>query len=164
MQEYFNQVRHASRENLYYVALSGALMIPDMCSGMETLDGKTSGLLYKAWINKYVTPKISNLSGKDCWGFRCSLLHQGSMGPHQGIYNRVLFVEPGSSNSVFHNNVINDALNIDVSIFIETMVSAAEDWLALNEETPNYINNSKKYMRRYPCGLSPYISGVPVIA
>lgn len=164
MQEYLNQLRQASNAHIYFVALSGALMIPDMCSGMETADGVTTGQLYKAWVDQHITPRISMLSGEDCWGLRCSLLHQGRMTPHVGRYDRVLFIEPGGYGGVLHNNNISGALNIDVAIFVETMINAAEQWLAVNESNPNYINNSDKYMQKYPNGLPPYIVGVPVIS
>lgn len=171
MQDYFDQVRLAASTKLYFLALAGALVIPDMCSSMETVDGKTTGPLYKAWVDKYVAPHFTvgpnrtpSFSGEDCWGVRCSLLHQGRLIPHQGNYSRILFVEPGTSTNTFHNNVMNDALNIDVPLFVLTIADAAEKWLAVTQNTTNFEANRANYMQRYPIGLPPYIVGVPVIA
>lgn len=171
MQYYFDQVRLAAKTKLYFLALAGALVIPDMCSGMETSDGRTNGVLYKAWVDEHLSSLFSvgptqspSFSGEDCWGLRCSFLHQGRLTPHQGSYSKIIFVEPGASSNIFHNNVINDALNIDVPIFVSTMVDAAEKWLASAQEMSNFQSNSASYMQRYPNGLPPYIAGVPVIA
>ena len=49
------------------------------------------------------------------------MLHEGRFIPHQGGYTRVLFIEPGGGTLVAHNNVMHDALNIDVNIFVRDM-------------------------------------------
>ena len=59
---------------------------------------------------------------------------------------------------------MNDALNIDVRIFCNDLISGAEKWLEENENTDLYKKNYDKFMRRYPHGLPPYIVGVPVIS
>lgn len=59
---------------------------------------------------------------------------------------------------------MNDALNIDVRIFCNDLISGAEEWLKENENTDLYKKNYDKFMRRYPSGLPPYIVGVPVIS
>ena len=174
MQDYFNQVRKAANSELYYLALAGALVIPDMCSGMDSEDGKTDGAKYIAWVDKYLSIKFSagadntpNFSGEDCWGVRCGLLHQGRLEPHKGKHSRVLFLEPGNtatSGMIMHNNVINDGLNIDLPTFILTVVESAEEWLKKVENTDKFKRNHKHFMQRYPNGLSPYIVGVPLIA
>ena len=53
------------------------------------------------------------------------MLHEGRFIPHQGGYTRVLFIEPGAGTLVAHNNVMDDALNIDVNIFVRDMVESA---------------------------------------
>jgi hypothetical protein len=102
-------------------------------------------------------------TGKDCYYYRCSALHQGSSQHPQGTYSRILFVEPSATTNIFHCNILNDALNIDVRIFCNYIVSGALDWLRQYETTELYERNYGKFMRRYPRGLSPYIVGVPVI-
>jgi hypothetical protein len=103
------------------------------------------------------------LSGEDCYGLRCALLHQGRLRPHGGNYNRIIFIEP-HGRIVMHNNVFNEALNIDVTRFAVDMVESAEQWLVAAEQTPAYQANYPHFMQRYPQGLAPYIVGIPVIA
>ena len=91
------------------------------------------------------------------------MLHQGRLEPHRGTYKRILFIEP-HGNMTLHNNVMNDALNIDVTRFALDIVEGAEQWLITAEQTPQYQANFPHYMQRYPNGLPPYIGGIPVIA
>lgn len=119
---------------------------------------------YKKWFDQYVAPKYNGfLTAEECYFFRCSLLHQGSSQHPKSIYSRKLFIEPTATTNVFHNNVMNDALNIDVRIFCNDMVESVKDWLYKVEKTDLYKENYKKFMKRHPNGLAPYIMGVPVI-
>lgn len=79
-------------------------------------------------------------------------------------YSRVLFVEPGATTNVFHNNILNDALNIDLRCFVSDLLTGALEWLRQAEGSANYQRNYARFMQRYPNGLAPYIVGVPVIA
>lgn len=63
-----------------------------------------------------------------------------------------------------HNNVMNDALNIDVGRFCEDVISSCENWLAAFAADPTVQQNLTDSMQRYPQGLAPYIVGFPVIA
>jgi len=73
-------------------------------------------------------------------------------------------VEPSATTNVFHCNIINDALNLDLRIFFRDILSGAENWLQEYEGTELYKKNYKKFMKRNPEGLAPYFSGVPVIS
>lgn len=169
MQDYLDQVRKVASTDLYFITLSAALVIADMCAGLGSDDGETKGYRYEAWVDANLSPKYTvgpmrtpSFSGKDCWGLRCALLHQGYLQPHKGAYKRVIFVEPHSG-GVLQNNVINDALNIDVARFALEMVESAEKWVRNNKDTDNYKKNYPNYMHRYPNGIAPYVVGIPVI-
>jgi len=168
MREYLDQVKRVAETDLYYLTLEAALVIPDMCSGLEAVDGKTNRMLYQEWFDrhvahKYVAASGPSFSGEDCYGLRCAMLHQGRLEPHKGTYKRVLFIEPHGGMTL-HNNVISDALNIDVTQFARDMVEGAEHWLGEAEKTSHYQENFPYFMQRYPRGLPPYISGIPIIA
>jgi hypothetical protein len=164
MRDFLNQITKALDMNLYYVALFSSLAIPDICGAIGSASGKATKSKYVNWFDKYVAPRYGGfLTGTDCWWYRCSALHQGSSQHPQSTYKRILFIEPTATTNVFHNNVLNDALNIDVRIFCNNLLSGALMWLQQNENTTLYKQNSSKFMRRYPNGLPPYISGVPVI-
>src|SRR2546425_4835342 len=79
----------------YYLAPAGALMMPDMCAALEAADGETNAARNRAWFDTNVAAQLyGNVTGDDCYRFRCALLHQGSTQNPQGQYARVLFLEP----------------------------------------------------------------------
>jgi len=56
-----------------------------------------------------------------------------------------------------------DAFCIDIQMFADEMLDSAEAWLSVAEQTPVYQANYAEAMKRYPFGLEPYVSGIPVI-
>lgn len=164
MRNLLRQIETALDSDLYYVALFASLSLPDICGAIESEDGRATKEKYEEWFDKYVGHKCPFITGEDCYRFRCSLLHQGSSQHPKGTYSRVIFVEPSATTNVFHCNILNDALNVDVRIFCADILSGVEQWLQENEGTELYKKNYGKFMRRYPDGLAPYIVGVPVIS
>lgn len=102
------------------------------------------------------------MSGEDCYLLRCSMLHQGTTQHPTGNFSRFLCTEPGGG--TMHNNIMNDALNLDVALFVNDIVEAALAWIATAERTPNYQSNFPRFIQRHPRGLAPFIIGVPVIS
>ncbi|MDD5710773.1 MAG: hypothetical protein PHV43_01570 [Candidatus Colwellbacteria bacterium] len=165
MRELLNQIKKGLNINLYFLALFVSLVIPDICGALDSEDGEATGQKYKNWFDKYVAPKYNGfLSGADCYYFRCSLLHQGTSQNSNSRYSRILFIEPGATTNILHNNILNDVLNIDVQIFCRDIILGAEEYLNHNEGTELYERNYDKFIRRHPDGLLPYIAGVPVIS
>jgi len=167
--EFFSQVGTAANSRMYFLALAGALMIPDICGALESADGEATGSRYTVWFDRHVAPLHAYagppvLDGRTCYQFRCSLLHQGTTQHPRSSYSRILFVEPGATTNVLHMNVVNDALNIDVHSFCIEMVQAALTWRQSVAGTEPYETNLVKFVTRYPNGLPPYIGGVPVIS
>jgi hypothetical protein len=164
MRDLLAQVRAASAGGLYYAALFPALSLPDMCGALEAADGRANGQRYAAWFDRWVAHSYGGfLTGEDCYHFRCSLLHQGTTQHPSARYSRLLFLEPGGHGIVMHNNILNDALNIDVQIFCEDMVAGVEQWLPAAQQLPHFAANVQRFVTRYPGGLKPYIVGMPVI-
>ncbi len=162
MHALLQQIAIAVNSGLYFLALAGTLTIPDMCAGLERPNGLTNGPRYRAWFDKWVAPKYQgSMSGGDCYGLRCSLLHQGRAHPHQGLYQRVIFVEPGPI-GVFHNNVLNNALNLDIPTFCSDMIAGVHAWLPTVQGSPTFQANSQNFFTRHPNGIAPYIVGAPV--
>ena len=168
MRDFLDQIDRALDGGLYFVALFSALAIPDICAALESSTGVTSGTQYAEWFDRYVAGKYvaggaPSLSGQQCYQFRCSLLHQGRLQPDRTQrYSRIFFLEP-SGGIVLHNNVMNDALNIDVRIFCRDLIASARTWLSTVENTEPYEGNAKKSIQRYPNGLAPWILGLPTI-
>jgi len=63
-----------------------------------------------------------------------------------------------------HNNVINGALNMDITIFTQILVVAARQWEESVKGTEPYETNAAAMIRRHPLGITPYVVGVPVIS
>ncbi len=162
MKNLTNQIKKGLENDLYFLSLFVALTLPDICGAIDSKDGKANGEKYKNWFDKHI--KKSALSGIDCYKFRCSLLHQGSSQHPESNYSRVLFVEPSATPNIFHNNIMNNALNIDVSIFCQDIIDGVNLWLKEVEDTELFKKNYNKFMRRYPKGLEPYIVGIPIIS
>lgn len=164
MRDLLQQIEFGLQVNLYYLSLIAALSVPDMCAALSSRDGKTTGPKYALWFDQNVAPKYNgNLDGQTCYQFRCSLLHEGSTQHPRSPYSRVLFLEPYQNTNIFHNCLIQDALNIDVRFFCRDIVASASDWLAVNESSPIFKANFPKFIQRYPNGIHPYIVGTPVI-
>ena len=165
MKDLLEQIQIGLEANLYYLSLFASLCIPDICGAIRSEDGLSTNDKYKDWFNEYVAEKYDGfLTGEDCYFFRCSLLHQGSSQHSKSGYSRVIFVEPSASTNIFHCNILNDALNIDVRIFCYDIIEGAKAWLKKYEGTDIYKKNYGKFMSRYPNGLAPYIVGLPVIS
>jgi hypothetical protein len=158
-------VHVALEAKAFYLALMGALALPDICASMEHADGIATGARYAAWFDKWLGQKYSDfLSGSECYSFRCALLHQGATGQARRGYARVLFLLPGATRHIMHMNIVGDALNLDLVKFCTDVTSAVHEWLTAVEGTEPYITNLGRIIRVHPNGLRPYIVGMPVIA
>jgi hypothetical protein len=168
MRDMLTQIRTANEAGIYYVALFSSLAIPDICGALESSDGLASREKYIAWFDRNVSRKHEAISppvfmGNDVYLFRCSMLHQGRAQHPKSSFSRIFFIEPGATTNVFHNCVFNDALMIDVRVFVNELVEAAEHWLPSIEHTPQFSANLAAFVTRYPNGLVPFIAGVPII-
>ena len=169
MRDLFGQIRTANSARLYFVALFAALTLPDICAALEAPDGQASGSQYIAWFDAHVAPMYgvagsTTLTGRVAYRFRCSMLHQATTQDPKNAFSRILFIEPGTTGIVAHNNVINGALNIDAQVFVDDVVRAAESWFTAAQSDPTVQMNYARSIQRHPGGLPPYIVGVPVIS
>lgn len=129
MDDFLDQISSGIKINLYYLALFASLSIPDICGALGSKNGKADRNKYIKWFNENVgNPKNYFLTGEDCYYFRCSILHQGTTKHKNSSFERILFVEPFQNNNVFHNNILNNALNIDIQEFCNDLIVAAREW------------------------------------
>jgi hypothetical protein len=175
MRDVLDQVDAAIDAGLYYVALMGALTIPDLCAALETPDepvGKRWSRWYEANIQGgYLDGPggVPWLSGRDAYQFRCAFLHEGSAQPAKETrHGRIIFVEPGGPITVHLNSFRMGevkALAIDVQMFVHDVTSAARRWLDAIEGTEPFETNLRsRVVTRHADGLPPFIGGAPVIA
>lgn len=71
MRDVLNQMKAANGAGLYYVALFSALAIPDICGALESQDGTANGQRYRAWFDRWVSPKYSFFGGTSLTGDVC---------------------------------------------------------------------------------------------
>lgn len=164
-----DQIAASLKTNFYYLSLFGALAIPDMAGALDAPDGVANKKRYAAWFEKNMGARYPDITGLDCYYFRCSMLHQG----RQHIeptdkkaaksFDRVLFMEPGASPVAIHNGVLNGAWIIDLPRFCFDMVEVGHAWLANVRGTQPYESNVVKFVRRYPTGMPGYLLGASVI-
>jgi hypothetical protein len=132
IQMILKEVESALDNGLFYLALTVALTIPGICAALESPAGSTSGqdkIKYKAWYSANLAIQYPNLTAEDCYSLRCGVVHQGKFGdPSKMQYARVIFTLPNAQNNVFHNNIINDALNLDAVTFCRDIIEAARVW------------------------------------
>jgi hypothetical protein len=158
------EVERALDNGLYYLAVMLALTLPDICAALESRDGQTSGSRYKAWYTSWLASRYSTLTGNDLYRLRCGVVHQGRFGPSSMQYSRILFTIPNPQGNVFHNNIINDALNLDTQTFCQDMLACVKRWYASKENDPNVIQNLPHLVQFREYGLAPYMVGMPLIA
>jgi hypothetical protein len=165
------QTRKALDCELYYLALFTALAIPDIAGALEANDGRANGKRYASWYEAWVRPRLREsrgrenpLTGEQCYGFRCAMLHQGRSQRVGDQYSHIMFVEPGHPNYRVHYCVIGGkALLIQLDEFVSEVLRGCELWLEHVQSTEPFETNYAAFARLHPRGLSPYVVGVPVV-
>jgi hypothetical protein len=178
------QLERSLDSNLYYLSLFTALTLPDIAGALDSDDGVADRPKYVDWYEKWVRPRFADsirqclppevlaldpnlpespITGDACYRFRCSLLHQGSTQHPKSPFDRVIFVEPGATDSVLHNNIMNRVLIIDLRLFCLEVIAGVRSWLNQVESTARFRDNYENFARRHPDGFPGLINGVPVV-
>lgn len=165
MEELINQIRLALRNRLYLVALQSLLTLPDICSALSSKDGFSDKHRYIEWYDNNIKEN-QNLSGRDCYYFRCGMLHQGRAEHEQIDFKRIIFLEPNSdfklSGNTFNSNG-EKALNIDLELFCNEILNSVLNWWNLSKDNNLVMNNYEKMIKCYSNGIPPFIVGISVI-
>jgi hypothetical protein len=164
----FQDVERGLNAGLFYLALAVALTVPGVCAALESASGSTSGrdaIAFRDWYNANLAHMYPSLTADDCYSLRCGLVHQGRFGdPNRMQYARVLFTIPNAQRATFHNNILNDALNLDTITFCRDMINAARNWWNARAGDPIVQANAARLVSLRPNGLAPYMVGMPLIA
>ncbi len=166
MDEFIEQIEFAMDANQFYLALFCCLALPDICGAISSKDGLSTPPKYKEWFDRYVSAKYDgNLDGNSCYAFRCAALHQGRADHKNLGYKRILFIDPESAHEItMHNNILNDALNIDAREFCTDIIQGVRRWLTESSTDIQFRSNYATFLKRYKGGLEPYITGVDVFS
>ena len=125
MEFLLKEIEQALDSGLYFIALQSTLSLPDICGTLQSSNGIATKNNYITWYDTYAKePGRFAMSGEDCYYFRCSCLHKGTTQNPNSSYKRILFILPGSIPGVWHNNIIEGALNIDIKIFCSNIISS----------------------------------------
>lgn len=164
MDELIRQIRLAAAAELYYLALFGTLVLPDICGALASDDGRATAAKYKAWLRENVPGQASDAD--TIYGLRCSLLHQGHSMPH-GSHYPIAFVYPSPAFGQLHNlstEVGDDRVGwLSIPIFVDEVTDGAMRWFGEYGKTATVKRNVEKFVRLRPNGLPPHHGG-PVIA
>ena len=166
MEEFLDEIEACYKTGHFYLALFCCLALPDICGAISSDDGIANGQKYKAWFDAYVAPKYGGtFDGSNCYAFRCAALHQGRSAHKNLGCTRILFLAPTDAKKLYmHNNVLNDALNLDVGEFCHDMISAVRTWMRCEASNSNFQRNMATFLKRHRGGLAPYIVGVDVFS
>jgi len=134
MEPILAEIEKALDAGLYYLAVMLAVAIPDICGALESKDGRSGPVQYKAWYDAHLANRIYDLTADDCYSLRCGVVHQG------------------------------DAYVYSVEHFCKEVIVAVRTWFAAKQNDANVIANMPRLVRVHPNGLAPYIVGEPVIA
>lgn len=158
------EIDKAIEAELYYLALSTALTLPDVCSALEQPSGRTNGNRYKDWYRKHVQSHFPWLSPADCYSIRSGVSHQGSFGRGNVSYSRVVFTLP-DKRVTMTNCVINDVYVTSLTGFCETMIAIARNWYANERENQHVKSNIANLVRPGMMDFRPAMGiDLPVIA
>ncbi len=169
MDELIEQIEIAKENSLYMLCLYSVLTLPDMAGAINSSNGKATGAKYKEWFEKYVSPNILNITGSECYEFRCKVLHQGQSQPNQAsYYDKIGFLEPGP-NKKFSvqigsiNSPGKPSLKvIDLKVLVDAMLKGWSEWKKEKEGTEPFEKNYSECIKRYPNGYGS-VSGFPFI-
>jgi hypothetical protein len=170
MEELIKELKISLENKLYVTSINTALIIPDICSALQSSNGRTNGKKYSNWFNDFVGEKyVGTLLGSDVYKLRCASLHQGKFNYEYDNYDRVLF-QP-TINGIIHNcisenngGITEKALILNIETFINDIIKGYSNWTIKMKENPFYETNLKQSFKYNPSGVKPHVVGVPIIA
>jgi hypothetical protein len=166
------EIDQAIEHRLYYLAVSVALSIPDICARLELPRGhEVKEKHYVAWIERYflaLNDYPMFLKGIDLYQIRCGVLHQGASAGHRKLktrYNHVFFCVLGADGKGTTATVYKEgatSIELDSARFCRDMIKTARAWYKAKKADPNVVSNLPDLVRPRPEGYPPFTSR-PVI-
>jgi hypothetical protein len=165
-----NEIEGALECGLYYLAVTSALTLPDICAALESPNGTTSKQSYKAWYDTWLAPKYPSIASGDMYTLRCAVVHEGTLGhSHSNMqYVRIVFVltDGAPHCGFFYGNAGEEeyALSVHAGRFCKDIIDSVRQWYEAKKGDPNVIQHFPKLLQFRPDGIPPHIVGLPVIA
>lgn len=152
MERLIEELRAMLNLGLHLSAINLALIIPDICGALESENGEATGQKYREWVDTYLAPAYAgNVQGADIYKLRCASLHQGRLNHANRRYEKIVFQTP-LRGFVLHNNIINDILQLNSSIFVNDIISGYETWLLANNNNQHLAVNLSESFQLYQNG------------
>jgi hypothetical protein len=178
LKQLVSEVQAALDAKLFHAAITVALAIPDICSGLESNPNAvlTTPAKYKAWFDSNLAHGFAHLTADDCYRLRAGVLHHRKMGRPKARYDRIVFLPPDPSRHLSGETLVaidqggklggvkGRVLQIEVVWFCQQFVAATLRWARSRIDDANVQINLPNLVRYRPEGLFPYIVGVPLIA
>ena len=167
MEELFNHIELASKNNAYWVALIGILTLPDICSSLESQDGYATKQKCIDWFDKWVSTKYFingeyRLNGTICYSYRCAIVHQGKAIHRNMNYDKIIFLHPKTKGINMHMTIAQNTLSININEFISEVITSAKEWNKSAKLNESFQKNYAEFMKLYPNGKKP-IFVIPLI-
>lgn len=170
MDHLLDEIEQAVSQRLWLLAVTGALLVPDVAAALRHPSGQTTRARYKAWWSDSGLGVAYDgyLSPEDAYRYRCSLTHQASGLHPDAESGRVLFMPPGpvTVHKISMGKIgprQTNAVALDIAAFVADVVGVARGWLNANAADPIVTRNLEASVRLHPQGLTPFIVGVPVV-
>lgn len=131
------------------------LTIPDICLSIKI--GKHIGTKYEEWFNENMPKYKGYMSGRDCYAFRCAVLHEGkndvlSQQKKDIIDKFEILSNQESSHLIYmggntYNGVMQDTkLILNLHTFCNDIIDSAKKFIEKNNlEVNNLIEIRKEY-------------------
>jgi hypothetical protein len=179
------EIERALEAKLYYLALSVALSLPDICACLEfdpTQNKVGNVKTYSQWCDANMGNRFVNITGADLWYLRCGVVHAANFEHKKNRFDRIMFIGPGTSfdvhdlimtvnpDTVFGGIKMGDArvagqiLVMDIVKFCNAIMDASRQWSISRADDPNVQGNLPYLIRYRPNGLPPFSIGLPTIA
>lgn len=173
MNELIKQIEDAIDQNLYLIALSSCLTLPDICGAINTRKGIANGQNYRKWYDVYVLPDYDALTSDECYNFRCKFLHQGQTRANKktSYYSHIAFAEPKpKGQGAISVNIKQTSINgeagpksIDVLEFMNAIIAGVKKWMSEKTGDIHYEKNMSDAVQRREDGIPGIIGGITYI-
>ena len=166
MDRLLDESERALGAELWLLAVTGALLVPDIAAALRHPSGATRGDRYRDWWNDVGLGVAYEgyLSADDAYKYRCSLTHQGTGHHPSAASGRVIFTPP--TNVTMHKirmGGVRNAVVLDIVAFVGDLVNIGRGWLNANRDDPVVSANLARSVSLHPQGIAPFIVGSPVI-
>ena len=160
---FLHEINTAAKGNLFLLAVTMTVALPDICVSLESADGRTSAERYKKWCTDNLGEKFRGIvTADDLYSMRCGVLHNGRFGDLKHSVGRIIFALPGGP--TFVNCRANDAYFYSAVEFCGYFTEDVHKWMEKHANDSIVQANMPRLVQYRQGGLAPYVSAQVVLA